>query len=146
MNSESETIEYKKTLSEKKEGLISMAAILNKHGKGELWFGIKNDGAPLGMEVSEKTLRDVSQSIAAHIEPKVYPTITEETVDGKSCLKVAFQGGERPYYAYGRAYMRVSDADRQLSAVELERLILEKNQTHRRWDSEKSPLGLRDLY
>jgi ATP-dependent DNA helicase RecG len=146
MNSENETVEYKKSLSEKKEGLISMAAILNKHGKGELWFGIKNDGTALGLEVSEKTLRDLSQSVAAHIEPKVYPTVMEETVEGKTCLKVIFQGGERPYYAYGRAYMRVSDADRQLSAVELERLILEKNQTQRRWDSEKSTLGLDDLY
>ncbi len=146
MNSESETIEHKKSLSELKEGLVSMAAILNKHGRGELWFGIKNDGEPVGLQISEKTLRDVSQSIAAHIEPKIYPTLSRESVAGKPCLKVAFQGGERPYYAYGRAYMRVSDADRQLSASELERLILEKNRNHRRWDTEASGLDLSALH
>jgi len=145
MNAESETIEYKKSLSELKEGLISMAAILNKHGRGELWFGIKNNSEPVGLQISEKTLRDVSQSIAAHIEPKIYPMLTQEMVAGKTCLKVAFQGGERPYYAYGRAYMRVSDADRQLSASELERLILEKNRSHRRWDMEVSGLNLSAL-
>ena len=46
---ESETIELKKSLAELKEGLISMAAILNKHGTGELWFGVKNDGAAAGL-------------------------------------------------------------------------------------------------
>lgn len=142
---ESETIEFKKSLAEKKEGLVSMVAILNKHGRGELWFGIKNDGIPVGLQVTEKTLRDVSQAIAAHIEPKLYPIVSEETVAGKSCIRVVFQGGEYPYYAYGRAYMRVSDADHQLSAVELERLILEKNRSHRRWDAERSTLTVKDL-
>ncbi|NQY31903.1 MAG: ATP-binding protein, partial [Coraliomargarita sp.] len=99
---ENETIEFKKSLSELKEGLISMASILNKHGNGELWFGIKNDGSAVGLQISEKTLRDLSQSITNHIEPKLYPEITKEEVDGKSCLKVAFSGTERPYYAYGR--------------------------------------------
>jgi ATP-dependent DNA helicase RecG len=41
---ETETIEYKKSLAELKEGLISIVAILNKHKHGELWFGIRNDG------------------------------------------------------------------------------------------------------
>jgi ATP-dependent DNA helicase RecG len=70
---ESETIEFKKSLAELGEGLNSLASILNKHGAGELWFGIKNDGSPSGMEVTETTLRKVSQAIAAHIEPKFFP-------------------------------------------------------------------------
>lgn len=41
---ENEQIEYKKTTSELKEGVISIAAILNKHGKGTLYFGVKNNG------------------------------------------------------------------------------------------------------
>jgi ATP-dependent DNA helicase RecG len=45
---ENETIEFKKSLAELKEGLISIAAILNKHGNGELWFGVQNDGRAVG--------------------------------------------------------------------------------------------------
>jgi len=41
---ETETIEYKKSLVELKEGFISIVAILNKHKHGELWFGMRNDG------------------------------------------------------------------------------------------------------
>ena len=47
---ESETIECKKSLAELSEGLHSMSAILNKHGKGELWFGIRNDGHVEGID------------------------------------------------------------------------------------------------
>ena len=133
---ESEAIEFKKSLAELSEGLISIAAILNKHGGGELWFGLKNDGRPVGMDVSETTLRKVSQAIAAHIEPKIYPEVSTVTLDGKSCIRVAFSGSQSPYFAHGRAYMRVADEDRQLSAKKLESIILHQNRTHQNWDSE----------
>jgi ATP-dependent DNA helicase RecG len=40
---ESETVELKKSLTELKQGLIAMVAILNKHGAGELWFGVASE-------------------------------------------------------------------------------------------------------
>lgn len=113
-----------------------MAAILNKHGAGELWFGIAPDGRTIGLDVSEKTMRDVSQAIGAHIEPRIYPHIEQTQHDGKSCLRITFNGQETPYFAYGRTYMRVADEDRQLSARELENLILGKNRNALRWDNE----------
>ncbi len=133
---ENETTELKASLAETKEGLISIAAILNKHKAGILWFGLKNNGKALGLEANEKTLRDLSQSIAAHIEPKIYPHITIELIDGRNCIKVSFQGNDAPYFAYGRAYMRVADEDRQLSAKELENLFLARNRDKLRWDNE----------
>ena len=36
---ESETVELKKSTSELKEALVSISAILNKHGSGEISFG-----------------------------------------------------------------------------------------------------------
>lgn len=66
---ESETTELKKSLAELKQGLVSLTAMLNKHGQGDLWFGIAPNGRAVGLEINEKTLRDVSQAIAAHIEP-----------------------------------------------------------------------------
>lgn len=134
--SESETIEFKKSLAELGEGLNSMAAILNKHGAGELWFGIKNDGTPVGMDVTESTLRKVSQAIAAHIEPKIFPEVAKVAVADKSCICIRFSGSDKPYYSHGRSYMRVADEDRQLSAREIEALILQKNRSHHTWDSE----------
>ncbi len=142
---ENERLEYKKSLGELKEAIISIAAMLNKHGGGELWFGLKNDGTPVGLDVTDKTLRDLSQAIAAHIEPKIFPTISAELAGGKRCIQVAFTGEDAPYYAYGRAYIRVADADRQLSAKELENRILDKNQEYLRWDNNVSDATLADL-
>jgi ATP-dependent DNA helicase RecG len=45
---ESESVELKKSLAELKDGLNSIAAILNKHGAGELWFGVRSDGVAIG--------------------------------------------------------------------------------------------------
>ena len=79
---ESETVEFKTSLAELKQGLISLVAMLNKHGQGDLWFGIAPSGKPLGLTINEKTLRDVSQALAAHIEPRLYPEITSVEVAG----------------------------------------------------------------
>lgn len=133
---ESETLELKKSTSEIKEAIISIVSILNKNQHGELFFGIKNNGIVAGQNVTEKTIRDVSKSIADHIEPKIYPHINRIEIDGKTCIKVRFKGNDIPYFAYGRAYIRVADEDRQLSAKELEKLILGKNKDKLRWDTE----------
>jgi len=142
---ESETREFKKGLSELKEGLISAAAVLNKHGAGELWFGVRNDGTAAGLDVNEKTLRDLSQAIAAHIEPRIYPKIAARTFQGAKCIHITFAGSDAPYFAYGRAYMRVADEDRQMSAKELEKFILAKNREGVRWDNQPGDLKLRDM-
>ena len=57
---ETETLEYKRSTSETKEALDDIVAILNKNGRGELYFGIRPDGEVVGQEVSEKTLRNFS--------------------------------------------------------------------------------------
>lgn len=142
---ETETKEFKKSLSELKEGLISLAAMLNKHGQAELWFGIAPKGQVLGLYISEKTLRDVSQAIAAHIEPAIYPRISQASIEGKDCLRVEAEGWQPPYFAYGRAYMRVADEDRKLSASELKNLILQNNPDARRWENEPANLSLEQL-
>lgn len=142
---ETETTEFKKSLAELKQGLISLAAMLNKHGQAELWFGVAPDGTPLGFDLTEKTLRDVSQAIAAHIEPRIYPEITRQVLAGKPCLLVRASGQQKPYFAYGRAYIRVADEDRQMSAQGLEALILKRNRDAMRWDNEAITTPLQAL-
>lgn len=142
---QSETVELKTSLAELKQGLISVVAMLNKHGQGDLWFGIAPSGKPVGLTVNEKTLRDVSQALAAHIEPRLYPEITSVEVAGKTCLRVQATGHQKPYFAHGRAYIRVADEDRQMSARELESLILKRNSAALRWDNEPSTTALAEL-
>jgi len=136
---ETEALEFKKTTSELREAVIAIVAILNKHQAGELYFGVKNDGEAIGQQIGSDTIRDISREVANNIEPKIYPTVTKVKLNEKPCIKVHFKGKETPYYAYGRAYIRVADEDRKMSAKELENFILEKNRDKVRWDYEVCP-------
>ncbi|MEK6921465.1 MAG: RNA-binding domain-containing protein, partial [Nanoarchaeota archaeon] len=133
---ESETLELKKSTSELKEAVISIVSILNKHCKGELYFGVKNNGDIIGQFVTENTIREISKAISDNIEPKIFPKIREIVIEGKKCAYTEFSGNNLPYYAYGRAYIRVADEDKQLSAKEIERIIIEKNKDKMAWDKE----------
>jgi ATP-dependent DNA helicase RecG len=142
---ESETVELKTSLVELKQGLISLVAMLNKHGQGDLWFGVSPSPKPLGLKVNKKILRDMSQALAAHIEPRLYPEITSVELAGETCLRIQATGHHKPYFAHGRAYIRVADEDGQMSACELESLILKRNSADLRWDNEPSTTALAEL-
>ena len=88
--------------------------------------------------MGEDTLRAISQSIHNHLEPKVYPKIEQVYLDGKSCIRIEFDGDEVPYFAFGRAYIRVADEDRVMVSTELEAFFLRKSAGRDKWDSELS--------
>lgn len=93
---ENEYLEFKRSTSELKEAML---LILNKHQKGELYFGVKNDGTVIGQMITEDTLRDVSQRIKTSIEPRIYADVKLVELDGKSCVYVSFEGMDTPYFA-----------------------------------------------
>ena len=59
---ETEQTEFKKSTAELKGGVVSIAAILNKHGSGDLYFGVKNDGDVVGQTINETTRRESSDT------------------------------------------------------------------------------------
>ena len=140
---ETEKIELKKSTSELKEGIISIVSMLNKHQEGKLYFGVSNGGKVAGQTVTENSLREVSRVISENIEPKIYPEVRKEKIEGKDCIIVKFKGNNAPYFAYGRAYIRVADEDRQLSASELKKMFF-KNKEHL-WELSISEKTLSDI-
>ena len=123
---ESEHLELKKSISELKECIKSITAILNKHGRGKVYLGVKNSGEIIKQDISEKTLRNISRTISENIEPKIYPVIEKLKKNSLEYISIGFEGTEIPYFAYGRAYIRVADEDRQLSAKKLKEMIIRK--------------------
>lgn len=133
---ETETLEFKKTTGEMKEAMISISSILNKHGIGTLYFGVKPNGDVCGQDVSESTLRDVSRAVYEYIRPQIYPAIEEVILDGKHLIKVEFNGNSTPYSAAGRYYLRTADEDREVTPVELKSFFV-ANEYREKW--EKAP-------
>ena len=106
---ESETIEFKKSTAEVKVAVVSLAAMLNKHGRGEVYFGVDDHGKVLGLTVGRTTIKDVTQAVVDNTEPKIYPKVEARKIEGKDCVVVEARAKEGPYFAYGRAYIRVGD-------------------------------------
>ena len=144
---EDEYTEHKKSTSELREGMESVASILNKHDHGTLYFGVRpSDGEVIGQDVSEKTLRDVSQAFTNRIEPRVYPTIDRlVTDDGRAYIRVAFSGDERPYACDGRYRIRSADEDLPMNQSALRRLIQDEHYRKHPWDREASERPISDV-
>lgn len=145
MGEETEVLEFKTSTAELPAALDSIVAILNKHGKGTLYFGIKNNGKAVGQQMGNNTLRDVTRAISEHIEPKIYPSVEKIIIDNKECIKVEFEGEDAPYVSNGRAYIRVGDEDRQLSLKEMKKIILKAEEKNNKWEEKPSDITLEDI-
>ena len=143
---ETEFIEFKKSTSETKEGLISIASILNKHKKGNLYFGVKDNGDVIGQDIGKDTERKLSRDISDNIKPAIwYEITTRHSDDGRSFIEVAFNGSNAPYSAYGKYYERFPDEDKQISDAELERLFKERQKDYSEWEASDSEESVSDV-
>lgn len=146
LGKETERTEFKKTTGELKEGVASIASILNKHGSGTLYFGVLPSGEVRGQEVSESTLRDISQVIGSSIEPRIVPII--ETLSdnvGHDYVRVMFHGDEAPYACKGTYRIRSADEDVVMTAAQLESMMEKRIDTKRPWDSRPSSRPITDI-
>ena len=137
LGKETETLEFKKTTGEMKEAMVSISSILNKHGIGTLYFGVKPSGEVVGQNVSESSLRDVSRAVFENIKPQIYPAIEEVVMDKRHLIKVEFSGEHAPYSAAGRYYLRTADEDREVSPEEL-KAFFGANKYREKWEKGKS--------
>ena len=137
LGKETETLEYKKSTGEMKEAMVSIASILNKHGIGTLYFGVKPNGTVCGQNVSESSLRDVSRAVYDNIRPQIFPAIKEVIMDGKHLIRVEFSGNDTPYSSAGRYYLRTADEDREVSPAELRNFFV-ANEYREKWEKTAS--------
>ena len=88
LGKETETLEFKKTTGEMKEAMVSISSILNKHGIGTLYFGVKPSGDIIGQDISESSLRDVSRAVYENIRPQIYPGAREhfKAISGENVI------------------------------------------------------------
>ncbi len=142
---ETEQVEYKKSIGELKEGIISIVSILNKHGHGELYFGVRNDGTVVGQEIGEDTLRTVSQAVGNHIRPSLYPEISVKEFGDRKTVYVKFQGERQPYMAYNIARIRVSDEDLIMDQETYDELLRHREDKRKSWESQVSPYTIEDV-
>lgn len=128
----------------KNEAVEAIAAILNKHCRGTVYFGIDDSGFVKGQQVSDSTKKDISRVISERIEPRIAPTIEVLTIEQRTIIKVSFSGHNRPYAVNGRYLIRTGTENRVMSPDELKRLI--KNEDYAsKWEEEITDHTSEDL-
>ncbi|MBP3869554.1 MAG: putative DNA binding domain-containing protein [Faecalicoccus sp.] len=142
---ETEELEFKRSTGELKEGVISIVSILNKHGKGKLYFGVDNNGDVIGQQIGKDTLREVSQAIGNHIRPVIYPGVEKETFGEKETVAVTFEGSQQPYLAYHIPRIRVADEDLVMDQLTYEHLMLQRDKPYLSWEKQLSKYTINDI-
>ena len=146
MYKESEIVGLKKSLVELKEGIISLSSMLNKSNKGEVYYGIDEEGNVIGVDVSKKTISDVNHMIRDNIKP--LPTrmsVQALYLEEKSVIKVSVEGQDSPYSAYGKYYIREKDKDVLMNSNEFKTFFEKKQDNYLAWESEETCYGINEV-
>ena len=124
LGSENEKQEFKLGLAQLDKGLKSLAAMLNRHEEGTVFFGVDDNGEVKGIDVGKKTLLDIRNRIAELIEPRIVCDIQElKDEAGRSYVRIKAQGSDIPYACDGRYYLRTVSADEQVGNDILRKML-----------------------
>lgn len=146
LGKENEYIEFKRSTSETKECLISMSAMLNKHNKGAIYIGVKDNGDVVGQDKGKDTLNKLWQAINNHIKPRCIYSIEEKySVDSKGFIEILFSGDHTPYSAYDRYYLRFHDEDAIMDNDMLRDYYRDSNNDYSYWEKADSKISIGDI-
>lgn len=133
---ESETQEFKRTTGQRTESAHTLVAMLHMRG-GRVWFGVTPRGEPVGQDVTDQTLEDLS-AVYRDIEPTVYASIERiPTPSGKELICVHVERGSMPPYSFrGRSWKRSGATNQELEVDDRNRMLVERLHGSRRWENE----------
>lgn len=124
LGKEDEYQEFKEGLGQLDKGLKSITAMLNRHGRATLYFGVKDNGDVSGLTIGKNTKMDIRNTIRNKIEPRIYPDIIEEQdEEGRTYLKITATGFDIPYSFDGRYYIRNVSADESATNEMLRKML-----------------------
>jgi ATP-dependent DNA helicase RecG len=126
---ESETLEFKTSLSDINEVIKDISAFSNTSG-GRILVGISDSGKVLGLQTGKDTIEKLTNRIIQNTEPKVYPKISVEKIDSKEIILIEVKKATETVLAFGKAFKRVSKSTHKISREEYERMILEKRKNY----------------
>ena len=130
---ETEFCEFKTSLSQLDKGIESLAAMLNKHGVANVFYGVADNGDVLGLkgQIGSETIKKVEMRINEILKPTIVPSIIIEDYDGNKVIHVSAKGNRKPYSSSGDYRIRVGSSNKKIDPELLGELF---------FDSESSSL------
>ena len=141
---ESETVEFKPSLSQTDKIMGSISAFSNTKG-GTVVIGVTDKGEVYGVDIGKRTIENLANGIKQNIDPMVYPSIRVEKIDDKMVVLIEIEESkQKPVLASGRAYKRVGKSNHKLGYEEIRNLALETSKVY--WDERVcEDAGLEDI-
>ncbi|MGZ5437648.1 MAG: AlbA family DNA-binding domain-containing protein [Pyrinomonadaceae bacterium] len=129
---ESQSCEWKRSLSLQREGLESLCGMINANpAQGSVIFGKSPDGQIVGVEPGnlDRAQQSISQTTRLKFEPSVQCTYEVFERNGISVLVIsAVRNRAVPYHEFdGRAFIREGTVTRQLNLSEKQALQRQRN-------------------
>jgi len=142
---ESQSLEFKESLRLKDEIGETISAFSNLDG-GVALVGVSDRGGVLGVDIGKNTIEELANYIKRNTDPRVFPSVTIQEVDGKNVVMVEVVGStEKPVFFKNHAYKRVGKTNQMISASEIRKLAREERR-RLRWDEQIcEDAGLEDL-
>ena len=123
LGKENEYQEFEEGLGQLDNGIKSLTSMLNKHGKGTVYFGVDDNGEICGLCIGKNTSMDIRNRIRDNVDPRIYPEIQELEDDGKQYIKITANGYDIPYSFDGRFFIRNVSADEKASTDILRKML-----------------------
>lgn len=125
-NLETQNIEYKEKFSD--SVLKTLCAFANTTG-GKVILGISDNGVVKGVEVDNKTLRDITEKIVSKLG--IHPNIEIKKKDKKRIIEIKVDKSNIPISCEGKYYERVGNTTREMRPEKLKEFFLKRTN----WDS-----------
>jgi len=128
---ELENQEFKTSLGELDKGIIALTAMLNKSGKGKVYFGVANDGTVIGLggSVGQETIKKIGTRISEQVRPVIVPKISFESYDDNVIIVVEAEGYNKPYSAAGEYRIRMGSENKKIDPSILSEMVLSNSIT-----------------
>ena len=131
---ESETVEFKPSLSQTGNILECVSAFSNTKG-GILVIGVRDTGEVIGVDIGKRTLESLANTIKQNTDPVIYPSISVENVEGKNVIVIEVEESKsKPMFAFDKVYKRVGRSNQRVTSDEIRKLALEGKRIY--WDEE----------
>ena len=113
---ESETLEFKRTTGEMRQGLQTLCAFLNGSG-GHLLFGVNRKGKIEGQQVSEQTFHEISAQLQRFEPPVQVDIIRIPIKPDREIIAIEGKANQEagPFSFNGRPFARVGNTTRKMS-------------------------------
>ena len=122
---ESETVEFKPSLSQTDKVIESISAFSNANG-GTIVIGVSDKGEVLGADIGKRTIEILANRIKQNTDPVIYPSISIENVEGKNIIVIEVRESKsKPVFAFDKVYKRVGKSNQRVSSGEIRKLALE---------------------